>query len=579
MKKCMKTIALIVLCSVCLPVAAANRFIIMYKLSKSQEVFLANKSGADKYNAEEQMRICSLRDSLREKEDSLQLAVSFVDDVSVVSVSVKGDGSGLVLLDADLNEEQTKQFIKKVEQDSKVESIQEDTIMTLSSGINSNYQWDMVNKGEFLKEAGRIGDKFTKAWKLLKDYGHVPGEDVVIAVLDTGYVPHSNYLRNLQPLNGKAGVFGYKFISDCRQSGECPSCTSGADASNDIHSKYEEDGIDQGDFLNIQDIGCLYSNVPTSLRPSPSASSWHGSHVIELIVAGGYSGTNVDHLTGGAYGAKIIPVRVTGKGGGYVSDIIDGMRWAAGLPVINIDGSDVPINQNPVDIINMSIVARSQFGCDPAYQRTIDQLVQNGVLIVVAAGNDQVNITDTNLASCRGVISVAAKRPTNKLAYYSNFGNVTIAASGESLSVDDQLARICSAVWPSDNGFVAQSSGVNVQGTSMATPQVSVAIANLVGILKKQGKSYTSNDIIALLQQNAMKYDNCHDANRCATGYALDMEKAVKSALGIDDTFLVKAWSTTLNVASYVITFIAGGVVVYVYNRLYPTSYLHPHSE
>ena len=54
--------------------------------------------------------------------------------------------------------------------------------------------------------------------------------------------------------------------------------------------------------------------------------------------------------TGVVPNVKILPVRVSGKCGGLTLDIVDGMRWAAGLAV-----SGVPPNPNPAKILNISI--------------------------------------------------------------------------------------------------------------------------------------------------------------------------------------------------------------------------------
>src|SRR5205823_263491 len=47
---------------------------------------------------------------------------------------------------------------------------------------------------------------------------------------------------------------------------------------------------------------------------------------------------------------RVLPVRVLGKCGGFDSDIIAGMRWAAGLAV-----PDAPPNPTPARVINMSL--------------------------------------------------------------------------------------------------------------------------------------------------------------------------------------------------------------------------------
>ncbi|MCZ7670409.1 MAG: S8 family serine peptidase [Chloroflexi bacterium] len=55
-------------------------------------------------------------------------------------------------------------------------------------------------------------------------------------------------------------------------------------------------------------------------------------------------------MTGVNWNAKILPVRVLGKCGGYTSDIVDGMKWAAGLSV-----TGVPNNAYPADVLNLSL--------------------------------------------------------------------------------------------------------------------------------------------------------------------------------------------------------------------------------
>ncbi|MFX8266526.1 S8 family serine peptidase, partial [Acinetobacter baumannii] len=86
-------------------------------------------------------------------------------------------------------------------------------------------------------------------------------------------------------------------------------------------------------------------------------------------------------VAGMTWQGKILPVRVLGKCGGYDSDIIAAMMWAAGLPV-----SGVPNNANPARIINMSL--GSSETCPQSYSDAISQLTSLGVLVVVSAGNE-----------------------------------------------------------------------------------------------------------------------------------------------------------------------------------------------
>ena len=83
-----------------------------------------------------------------------------------------------------------------------------------------------------------------------------------------------------------------------------------------------------------------------------ASSSWHGTRVVGVMGALTNNGVGIAGMT---WGAWILPVRALGKGGGYDSDIIAGIQWAAGLSVMNPDGPPVPQNPYPADIINLSL--------------------------------------------------------------------------------------------------------------------------------------------------------------------------------------------------------------------------------
>lgn len=115
-----------------------------------------------------------------------------------------------------------------------------------------------------------------------------------MAVLDTGITDHADLSANLAP--------GYDMIHD-------------PFVSNDNDGGRDADSSDPGDAVSRNECG----------RGSrPSNSSWHGTHVSGTISAATNNGVG---LAGVTYNlAKIVPVRVLGKCGGYTSDITDGIR-------------------------------------------------------------------------------------------------------------------------------------------------------------------------------------------------------------------------------------------------------------
>ena len=158
-----------------------------------------------------------------------------------------------------------------------------------------------------------------------------------------------------------------------------------------------------------------------------SADSFHGTHVAGTI--GAAASNNGAGVAGGAWNVKIVPVRALGKCGGRLSDINDAIRWAAGLiPAEGEDGGEV-WNDNPADIINLSIGLFEY--CPASLQDAIDSVTDRGAVVVSAAGNARIDTAYYAPGGCDNVISVAAGNALGEITAYSNFGdNVDILAPG-----------------------------------------------------------------------------------------------------------------------------------------------------
>ncbi len=124
-----------------------------------------------------------------------------------------------------------------------------------------------------------------------------------------------------------------------------------------------------------------------------------------------------------AYGAYLLPVRVIGKCSGYVSDIVAGMYWAAGMS--NSAIADVPVNPFPAQVLNLSL--GSQAPCTQTEQDAVTAISQDGHLVVVAAGNDGGPIDAP--ANCTGTLSVAGLRQVGTKVGYSNVSSSAAAVS------------------------------------------------------------------------------------------------------------------------------------------------------
>ncbi len=170
--------------------------------------------------------------------------------------------------------------------------------------------------------------------------------------------------------------------------------------------------------------------------------------------------------------AKILPVRVLGKCGGWDADIIDGIAWAAGLHVPGI-----PDNPRPAAVINLSLGGAGS--CGFGYRAAIAAALASGrtKAIVVAAGNDSDDVAAHEPANCPGVLAVASTTTAGNFARYSNIGaGITLSAPGGQYApngLSDGILVLSNAgtTTPSTDFFR------NGGGTSFAAPMVSGTIA------------------------------------------------------------------------------------------------------
>src|SRR5690606_14514741 len=188
------------------------------------------------------------------------------------------------------------------------------------------------------------------------------------------------------------------------------------------------------------------------------SSSWHGTHVAGTIAA---VTNNNKGVAGVAHGAKVVPVRVLGRGGGYLSDIADAIVWAAGGSV-----SGVPANGNPAEVINMSLGGSGS--CSSTYQSAINSAVNRGTTVVVAAGNDNANVSGFNPGNCNNVVSVASTTRQGARSSFSNYGSlIDVSAPGSDIASTINTG----STTPSSEGYSLMS------GTSMAAPHVAGVVA------------------------------------------------------------------------------------------------------
>lgn len=271
---------------------------------------------------------------------------------------------------------------------------------------------------------------------------------VTVAVVDTGLLDHPD----LEGVN----VGGYDFISDTGTAGD----GNGRDA-------------------NPTDIG--------------GDSGYHGGHVAGTVAARTNNGSG---LAGVSWGAKVVPVRVLGNGGGTLADIIDGSLWAGGESI-----SGVPSNPNPAKVINLSLGGEGP--CSAAEEEAFATLKNKGVVVVVAAGNDNDDAGFFSPANCDSVITVGATGPTGERAPYSNYGSkIDVMATGgdTSQTINFNGKEYSAGVWSTlkDDATGEFFFGA-YQGTSMAAPH----IAGIVALMLSKDPGLTPDQVLANLVDSA----------------------------------------------------------------------------
>ncbi len=308
------------------------------------------------------------------------------------------------------------------------------------------------------------------------------GTGVVVAVLDTGYRPHADLLANI--------VGSYDFIA--------------ADGVGDYTTANDGDGrdasaLDPGDWNN----NANECDVDTS--------SWHGTHTAGIV---GAVGNNALGLTGVAWGARMLPLRVLGVCGGYTSDTAAAIQWAVGNTV-----PGVPNNPNPARVISMSF-GRSG-SCSATYQAAISAATNAGATVVVSTGNDYSRTTITQPANCSGVIATTAHTQSGIVASYANTGaGTSISAPGDDIHVLDNTGTTV----PGTDSYSNQS------GTSFSAPHV----AGVAALLYQIKPTITAAEVKSTLMASARPHPSgsycASHGNDCGAGL-LDAFRATQTLL------------------------------------------------
>jgi serine protease len=395
--------------------------------------------------------------------------------VATASVRKIATGAEVLRLGQRVTPAELRDFIAALAANPAVEYAEEDLLLQAVLTPNDarfNEQWHYFETA--------AGVNAPAAWDI------VTGAGVTVGVIDTGYRPHADLAANI--------IGGYDFISD-------------AAIANDGDGR-DADAQDPGDWNEAGQCG--------EDRPARS-SSWHGTHVAGTIAAltNDASGNGV---AGVAFGARVLPLRVLGRCGGFVSDIADAIIWGSGGSV-----SGVPENPNPARVLNLSLGGAGV--CGATTQTAIDSARSRGAVVVVAAGNSNLDAVSVTPANCSGVITVAAVGRDGGKAPYSNFGAVVdLAAPGGSLATgeaDGILSTLnTGATTPGADSFAFY------QGTSMASPHA----AGVAALMLSRNSALTPDELERRMRNSARVFPaTCTD---CGAGI-VDALAAVNAAVEV----------------------------------------------
>ena len=300
---------------------------------------------------------------------------------------------------------------------------------------------------------------------------------IVVAVIDTGVrFDHPDLAGRFYP--------GYDFISNVA-------------AANDGNGR-DADPSDPGDWITSgEEAAGQFKDCGVS------DSSWHGTQVSGIIGAATHNATGMASV---GRNVMLLPVRVLGKCGGYDSDIIAGMQWAAGIHV-----PGVPDNTHPARVLNLSLGGDGACDSSTGYPDAMTQITAVGAVVVASAGNSAGHAVAVP-ANCAGVIGVTGLRHVGTKVGFSDLGpEISISApGGNCVNTSAGSACLYPILTTSNAGTTAPVIGRGIYtdsfnsslGTSFSAPLVSGAAALVLSI----APSLTPAEVRNILRSTARPF-------------------------------------------------------------------------
>lgn len=309
---------------------------------------------------------------------------------------------------------------------------------------------------------------------------------IVVGLVDTGIVPHSD-------MDSARQAIGYDFVSDVV-------------TANDGDGR-DPDPADPGDAVAANECG---------VGEPAEVSSWHGTQIAGFV---GAITDNLQDIAAVNHGSRFFMARALGKCGGFTSDTVDAMRWAAGLSV-----PGVPANPNPARVVNLSFGGPGP--CSIIEQEAINAVVAAGAVVVVAAGNEGGSVSASSPANCANVITVASTTRAGGRSSFTNTGpEVEVSAPGGELG--DGVLSLYNTGTGAPDASPGGDALAFVAGTSVAAVQVS----GVAALMFSANPQLAPAQISSLLQSTARSFsDNSCTTTTCGAGI-VDASAAIQAAI------------------------------------------------
>ncbi|WP_270936374.1 S8 family serine peptidase [Falsiroseomonas oryzae] len=372
--------------------------------------------------------------------------------------------------------------------------------------------WGMY--GDRTAIANAFGSQAGEAWQA----GFTGSTKVVVGVVDTGInYTHADLYLNIwlnqreiptafrasladtdgdrlitfRDLNATANA---GFVSDINRNGYI-------DAGDLLNDSRWENGLDEDANGRLDDlIGWDFFNGDND----PWDDNGHGTHVAGTIGAVGGNGTGV---VGVNWAIQMVALKFSGADGA-------GSTSRASLAL------DYFTAQSRVQTGQDFVATNNSWGTttySSALQGAITRAAQANILTVASAGNSAADTdvaprypaayTTTNAAGYDAVISVAALNSSGGLAWFSNFGDVSVDLAAPGDGIVSTL---------SNGGYGAMS------GTSMAAPHVTGAVA----LYAAYNPNASAAEIRSALLASAIPTDSL--AGKTVTGGRLDVDALMR---------------------------------------------------